>query len=272
MPGVNGRRSARHGHVHAAPRAPSPPSTAPEGGQAEAHSTPGPAADDSGPAISSVHPSGGTGYVRAVARLGIQAAEALEHAHARGVVHRDIKPANLLLDARGDLWVADFGLAQLQDDRGLTMTGDVLGTLRYMSPEQAAGREDLDHRTDIYSLGVTLYELLALRPAVDGAGRRDILRAVAAEEPPPLRRLNRAVPRDLETIVAKAMAKEPARRVRHGAGRWPTTCGPSWSTGRSRRGGRGRSSGRPSGCGGIGSSPPRPRAWLSRRLSPWRPR
>jgi serine/threonine-protein kinase len=156
--------------------------------------------------------SDGPTYVRSVARLGIQAAEALEHAHARGVVHRDIKPANLLLDGCGNLWVTDFGLARLQDDRGLTMTGDVLGTLRYMSPEQAAGSKELDHRTDIYSLGVTLYELLALRPAVAGSGRRDILRAIADDEPPPLGRVNRAVPRDLATIVAKAMAKEPAQR------------------------------------------------------------
>jgi serine/threonine protein kinase/Flp pilus assembly protein TadD len=171
-----------------------------------------PAIESSGADPSGVDSSDGRAYARSVARLGIQVAEALEHAHSRGVVHRDIKPANLLLDGRGNLWVTDFGLARLQDDRGLTMTGDVLGTLRYMSPEQAAGSKDLDHRTDIYSLGVTLYELLALRPAVAGSGRRDILRAIADDEPPPLRWVNRAVPRDLETIVAKAMAKEPAQR------------------------------------------------------------
>ena len=106
-------------------------------------------------------PRRGRAYFRTVARLGIQAAEALEHAHQQGIVHRDIKPANLLLDARGNLWITDFGLARLQDDAGLTMTGDLLGTLRYMSPEQALGqRAVVDHRTDIYSLGVTLYELL----------------------------------------------------------------------------------------------------------------
>jgi serine/threonine protein kinase/Flp pilus assembly protein TadD len=171
-----------------------------------------PAAEPPRPYPSGVGLSEGPSYVRSVARLGIQAAEALEHAHSRGVVHRDIKPANLLLDGLGNLWVTDFGLARLQDDRGLTLTGDVLGTLRYMSPEQAAGSKDLDHRTDVYSLGATLYELLALQPAVAGSGQREILRAISADEPPRLRRVNRAIPRDLETIVAKAMAKEPAKR------------------------------------------------------------
>jgi tetratricopeptide (TPR) repeat protein len=167
------------------------------------------------PSTSSLSGTGsadGSAYVRSVARLGVQAAEALEHAHARGVIHRDIKPANLLLDGEGNVWVADFGLARLQDDRGMTMTGDVIGTLRYMSPEQAAGSRELNHLTDVYSLGATLYELLALRPAIEGAGHSAILRAIASEDPRPLRRHNRAVPRDLETIVAKAMAKDPARR------------------------------------------------------------
>ena len=109
------------------------------------------------------------GYVRAAARLALQAAPALDHAHARGILHRDIKPGNLLLDAESRLWVADFGLAQVHGDDRLTLSGDVLGTLRYMSPEQALGRRVvIDGRTDIYSLGVTLYELLTLRPAVEG--------------------------------------------------------------------------------------------------------
>jgi WD40 repeat protein/serine/threonine protein kinase len=152
-------------------------------------------------------------YVRAAARLALQAAEALDHAHARGILHRDIKPANLLLDAEGCLWVTDFGLAQIQGDHRLTFSGDLLGTLRYMSPEQALGqRVVVDGRTDLYSLGVTLFELLTLRPAHDSHDRAEILRRIASEEPPPLRKLNPAVPHDLATVVQKAMAKEPAER------------------------------------------------------------
>ena len=155
----------------------------------------------------------GRTFHRTVARLGIQAAEALGHAHDQGIVHRDVKPANLLLDKRGDLWVADFGMADVQGDAGLTMTGDLPGTLRYMSPEQAAGKRALiDRRTDVYSLGATLYELLALQPAIVGSDRAEIVRRIAEEEPEPLRRLNPAVPVDLATIVTKALSKEPARR------------------------------------------------------------
>ena len=152
-------------------------------------------------------------YFRTAAALGIQAAEALDHAHKFGIVHRDIKPANLLLDIQGNLWITDFGLARLSDDAGLTITGDLLGTLRYMSPEQAlAKRGYLDHRTDIYSLGATLYELVTLRPAVDGQDRQEVLRKIAQDEPPPPRRLNPAIPRELETILLKAMNKEPESR------------------------------------------------------------
>ncbi len=152
-------------------------------------------------------------FIHMAARLGIQAAEALEHAHQRGVLHRDIKPANLLLDAQGTLWVTDFGLARLPGEVSLTATGDLLGTLRYMSPEQALGRRVLiDGRTDIYSLGVTLYELLTLHPAFDGKDRQEVLRQIADEEPRPLRRLNPSVPADLETILLKAISKEPTSR------------------------------------------------------------
>jgi serine/threonine protein kinase/Tfp pilus assembly protein PilF len=148
-----------------------------------------------------------------VASLGAQAAEALEHAHQLGVIHRDIKPANLLLDGQAKLWVTDFGLARLNGDPGLTLTGDLVGTVRYMSPEQTAGKHAvLDHRTDVYSLGATLYELLTLRPACDGRERQEVLRQVLAEEPKPPRRLNPGIPADLETIVLKTLEKSPSDR------------------------------------------------------------
>jgi serine/threonine protein kinase len=152
-------------------------------------------------------------YFRRVAELGIQAADALEHAHTFGIVHRDIKPANLMLDSQGQLWVTDFGLARTAADSGLTMTGDLLGTLRYMSPEQAlANRVIVDHCTDIYSLGITLYELLVLQPAFDGKDRQEILRQIAFDEPKPPRRLRSNIPAELQTIILKAMEKRPEDR------------------------------------------------------------
>jgi serine/threonine protein kinase/Flp pilus assembly protein TadD len=152
-------------------------------------------------------------YFRTIAGLGRQAAEALEHAHGVGVVHRDIKPANLLLDAQGNVWITDFGLVHMQGDGALTTTGDVVGTLRYMSPEQALGRRhEVDHRTDIYSLGVTLYELAVLSPAFGGEDRQEVLRKIAVEDPHPPRRSNAAIPAELETIILKAAAKSPSER------------------------------------------------------------
>jgi serine/threonine protein kinase len=164
-------------------------------------------------ALTTQGPAHGPAYFRSVAHLGIQAAEALEHAHQLGVVHRDVKPGNLLLDGRGNLWVTDFGLARLPNDPGLTLTGDLIGTLRYMSPEQAlAKRVVIDHRTDVYSLGATLYELLALRPVFGGNDRQELLRQIAFEEARPPRRWNKAIPAELETIVLKALEKNPADR------------------------------------------------------------
>jgi WD40 repeat protein/serine/threonine protein kinase len=152
-------------------------------------------------------------FFRTVAQLGVQAAEALEHAHQQGVIHRDIKPANLLLDGRGHLWITDFGLARLQGQAGLTRTGDLIGTPRYMSPEQTSAKGAVvDHRTDLYSLSATLYELLTLEPAFAGRDRHQLLRQIATEEPRRPRLLNRAIPADLETICLKALAKEPGRR------------------------------------------------------------
>jgi serine/threonine protein kinase/Flp pilus assembly protein TadD len=164
-------------------------------------------------ALSTERSARGPAYFRGVAQMGIQAAEALAHAHDLGVIHRDIKPGNLLVDGRGNVWVTDFGLAHCQSQASLTVTGDLVGTLRYMSPEQAlARRVVVDHRTDVYSLGATLYELLTLQPAFTGSDRQELLRQIAFEEPLAPRRLDRAIPKELETIVLKALEKNPAER------------------------------------------------------------
>jgi len=150
-----------------------------------------------------------------VAELGRQAALALHYAHEQGIIHRDIKPSNLLVDDSGWLWVSDFGLARIAGQAELTLSGTVVGTFRYMSPEQAFGTKDIvDHRTDVYSLGTTLYELLTLRPVFEGDDRLELLRSIAEDEPVAPRRVDPAIPRDLETIVRKAMAKDPAGRYR----------------------------------------------------------
>jgi serine/threonine protein kinase len=154
-----------------------------------------------------------TAYFRRAAEWVIQAAEALDCAHSLGVVHRDVKPANLLVDTGGRLWVTDFGLAQMQSDARVTLTGDLVGTLRYMSPEQAlAMRLLIDHRTDVYSLGATLNELLTLQPAFPGSDRQELLRQIAFDEPQRPRRINPTIPAELETIVLKALEKDPADR------------------------------------------------------------
>ncbi len=163
--------------------------------------------------LSTLPDSNSEDYFRAVASLGVQAAEALDHAHQQGVIHRDIKPANLMIDAEGKLWVTDFGLARLETDAGMTMTGDLVGTLRYMSPEQAlAKRVVVDHRADVYSLGITIYELLASKPAYDTDDRQELLRRIVFEEPHRLRQIDTRIPYDLETIVCKAIEKSPDDR------------------------------------------------------------
>lgn len=155
----------------------------------------------------------GRDYYCAVARLGIDVAEALDCAHQCGVIHRDIKPSNLLLDKDGHVWVADFGLALTQDNVAFTSTGGVVGTLPYMSPEQASGnRSAIDHRADIYGLGMTLYELVALQTAFTAEDRQGLLRQILEMEPPSLQRFDKRVPADLETILLSAIAKNPVDR------------------------------------------------------------
>jgi serine/threonine protein kinase/WD40 repeat protein/Tfp pilus assembly protein PilF len=149
-------------------------------------------------------------YCRSAAEIGVQVADALAYAHKQGIVHRDIKPSNLLLDTRGTVWVTDFGLAKAEGSEELTGTGDIVGTLRYMAPERFQGRAD--PRSDVYSLGATLYELVTLCPAVTDGDPGLMMDRIRREEPPRPRRLDRAIPRDLETIILKALAKEPADR------------------------------------------------------------
>src|SRR5262249_352919 len=153
----------------------------------------------------------GRQYWQSVARVGMQVADALAHAGSQGVLHRDIKPSNLMLDDSGNVWVTDFGLAKAASDGAdLTLTGDVVGTLRYMAPERFNGQGDL--RSDTYSLGLTLYELLALRPAFDEADRNKLVKRVMHDEPVRPRKLNPSVPAHLETVVLKAIARHPAHR------------------------------------------------------------
>jgi serine/threonine protein kinase len=166
----------------------------------------------------------------AVAQVGVQVADALEYAHGQGILHRDIKPSNLLLDIRGTVWVTDFGLAKEQGSDDLSHPGDIVGTLRYMAPERFQGKSE--PRSDLYSLGLTLYELLTLRPAFVDTDRARLMERIRHEDPPRPRRLDRRIPRDLETILLKALDKDPASRYAS-AGELARSCGASWRTGRS---------------------------------------
>ncbi len=148
-------------------------------------------------------------YFRSVAQIGVQAASALAYAHARGVVHRDIKPSNLLLDTAGVVWVTDFGLAKTSES-GMTVSGDIVGTVRYIAPERFRGQCDM--RADLYALGLPLYELLTLRPAFASDDRLQLIEQIRRDEPATPRSMDRKVPRDLETLVLKAIDKDPRRR------------------------------------------------------------
>jgi len=157
----------------------------------------------------------GPPYWRSVAVVGMQVADALHFAHAHGTLHRDIKPANLLLDVQGVVWITDFGLARAVDLEQASQSTPLAGTLRYMAPEQFSGR--VDARSDVYSLGLTLYELLTLQPAFEDASRSQLIRKITQQQPVPPRKVHPEIPRDLETIVLKAVAREPAHRYQTAA-------------------------------------------------------
>jgi eukaryotic-like serine/threonine-protein kinase len=167
-----------------------------------------------GSSTSAGQKSGGNqgSYWQSVAHIGRQVADALDYAHKQGILHRDVKPSNLLLDLRGTVWVTDFGLAKVAGPGvdNLTHTGDIMGTLRYMPPEAFEGKSDA--RSDVYSLGLTLYELLAMRPAFDEKDRNKLIKQMTTGEPAPLHKIKREAPRDLVTIVHKAIDRDPARR------------------------------------------------------------
>ncbi len=154
--------------------------------------------------------SRGDPYFIAVASLGVQAAEALAHAHGEGMLHRDVKPSNLLVDIQGDIWLTDFGLAKSTGAEDLTRSGDIVGTLRYMAPERFSGRTD--GRSDVYGLGLVLYELLTLQPAFEAEERPKLIDLILHSEPARPRSIDVRIPSDLETIVLKAIAKEPPDR------------------------------------------------------------
>ncbi|MBI4600497.1 MAG: serine/threonine protein kinase [Planctomycetes bacterium] len=184
--------------------------TDPDGGAADASSSP----SSSSSLAAGLETGGARGgrerYFRNVARLARDVALALEYAHGEGILHRDVKPSNLLLDPGGRVWLTDFGLAKAEGGDEITKSGDFVGTVLYMAPERFKGWSD--PRSDVYGLGITLHELLTLKPAFSERDRAQLLRKVAAEEPPAPRRLDRTIPRDLETVVLKAIAKEPAQR------------------------------------------------------------
>jgi eukaryotic-like serine/threonine-protein kinase len=147
---------------------------------------------------------------RQAAQVGLQVAEALAYAHDQGVLHRDIKPSNLLLDVRGTVWVTDFGVAKLVEEAHLTQSGDFVGTLRYVAPEQFSGHSDA--RGDVYGLGVTLFELATLRPAFPDSTPQHLIRLITQEANLQPRKGNPDIPRDLETIILKAITRDPSRR------------------------------------------------------------
>lgn len=155
--------------------------------------------------------TGQPGYLRRIAELGRDAADALAYAHRNGVLHRDIKPGNLVLDIYGHIWITDFGLAKFDGEEGLTETGDILGTLRYIAPESLRGK--FDARSDIYGLGLTLHEMLGRERAFSAVSRGELARLISEKGP----QLLSQAPRDLRTIVQKSVALDPADRYQDAA-------------------------------------------------------
>ena len=185
----------------------------------------------SSPSTSSVNSSSsfasGSEYYDNVARMMAEVADALAHAHDQGVIHRDIKPSNLLLSADGRLSVNDFGLARMLEQPGMTISGELMGSPMYMSPEQiAAGRLPLDHRTDIYSLGATLYEMLTLRHPFDGRQRDQILSQIVHKEPVRPARSTNGFPRTSRRSASRRWRRTPIAAIRRPT-YWPTTSGGS---------------------------------------------
>jgi len=174
---------------------------------------PTPDADAKGPPVPAA--DSGAPYWRWVAQVGVQIAEALFYAHRQGTLHRDIKPANILLDTNGSAWITDFGLAKIAAGEDLTETGDLIGTLQYMAPEMFNGPAEA--RSDLYSLGLVLFEMLTLRLPFDPASAQRMIRERLEREPHPPRKFNPDIPRDLETVVLKAIAQDPAQRYAHAA-------------------------------------------------------
>ena len=149
-------------------------------------------------------------YWHRVALIGMQLANALHFAHSQGVLHRDLKPANVMLDTQGIVWLTDFGLAQATNDANLTRSGDIVGTLRYLAPERLRG--ECSRQSDVYGLGITLYELITFAPAFAENDRATLIRQIVQQDPKRPRSINQNIPRDLETIILKAIEKEATRR------------------------------------------------------------